>query len=309
MEIVSVKSSCAGVPRVIRSFAARIAVVTLGITTAVTLAACSGSSSDSGKPKIVASTDVWGSVAAAVGGPDVEVKSIIDNPAVDPHSYETSPTDAAAIRDAALVLYNGGHYDEFAEKAAAGRGKPSIAAFDLRSTPNDENEHVWYDMKTVDAVAGRIADELGRIDPEHKQAFTDRAAGFRAQLANISAITAKAAAAHPKTPVLQTEPLAHYLLLAADTDDRTPHAFEEAIEQGTDPSPADLAAVRDLLTGKQVRALVYNIQTEDKTTKDVAATAKSAGVPIVEVTETLPANTDFVKWQTDNATALAAALG
>ncbi|MFI7191284.1 metal ABC transporter solute-binding protein, Zn/Mn family [Nocardia nova] len=309
MEIVSVKSSCAGVPRVIRSFAARIAVVTLGITTAVTLAACSGSSSDSGKPKIVASTDVWGSVAAAVGGPDVEVKSIIDSPAVDPHSYETSPTDAAAIRDAALVLYNGGHYDEFAEKAAAGRGKPSIAAFDLRSTPNDENEHVWYDMKTVDAVAGRIADELGRIDPEHKQAFTDRAAGFRAQLANISAITAKAGAAHPKTPVLQTEPLAHYLLLAADTDDRTPHAFEEAIEQGTDPSPADLAAVRDLLTGKQVRALVYNIQTEDKTTKDVAATAKSAGVPIVEVTETLPANTDFVKWQTDNATALAAALG
>lgn len=293
----------------IRSFATRIAVVTLGITTAVTLAACSGSSSASGKPTIVASTDVWGSVAAAVGGPDVEVKSIIDSPAVDPHSYETSPADAAAIRDAALVVYNGGHYDEFAEKAAAGRGKPSIAAFDLRSAPSDENEHVWYDMKTVDAVAGRIADELGRIDPGHKQAFTDRAAGFRARLAGISAITAKAAAAHPKTPVLQTEPLAHYLLLAADTDDRTPHAFEEAVEQGTDPSPADLAAVRDLLTGKQVRALVYNIQTEDKTTKDVAATAKSAGVPILEVTETLPANTDFVKWQTDNATALAAALG
>ena len=293
----------------IRSFAARIAVVTLGITTAVTLAACSGTSSDSGKPKIVASTDVWGSVAAAVGGPDVEVKSIIDSPNVDPHSYETSPTDAAAIRDAALVVYNGGHYDEFAEKAAAGRGKPSIAAFDLRSAPNDENEHVWYDMKTVEAVAGRIADELGRIDPGHRQAFTDRAAALRGQLAGVTAITAKIAAAHPKSPVLQTEPLAHYLLAAADTDDRTPHPFEEAIEQGTDPSPADLAAVRDLLTGKRVRALVYNIQTEDKTTKDVAATAKSAGVPIVEVTETLPANTDFVKWQTDNATALAAALG
>ncbi|MBF5000299.1 zinc ABC transporter substrate-binding protein [Nocardia sp. BSTN01] len=286
-----------------------MAVVTLGLTTAVTLAACSGTSSDSGKPKIVASTDVWGSVAASVGGPDVEVKSIIDSPNVDPHSYETSPTDAAAIRDAALVVYNGGHYDEFAEKAAAGRGKPSIAAFDLRSAPNDENEHVWYDMKTVDAVAGRIADELGRIDPEHRQAFADRAAALRGQLAAVTAITAKIAAAHPKSPVMQTEPLAHYLLAAADTDDRTPHPFEEAIEQGTDPSPADLATVRDLLTGKQVRTLVYNIQTEDKTTKDVAATAKSAGVPIIEVTETLPANTDFVQWQTGNATALAAALG
>ncbi len=295
----------------IRNFAARIAVATLGATTAFTLAACSASSSDSGKPRIVASTDVWGSVAAAVGGPDVEVKSIIDSPTVDPHSYQTTPSDAAAIRDAALVVYNGGHYDEFAEKAAEGRGRPTLSAFELRAgaAATDENEHVWYDMNTVGAVADRIADELGRVDPEHKQAFTERAATLRGQLAGVTAITAKIAAAHPKSPVLQTEPLAHYLLVAADTADRTPHSFAEAIEQGTDPAPADLAAVRDLLNTRQVRALVYNIQTEDKTTKDVAATAKSAGVPVVDVTETLPANTDFVKWQTDNATALAAALG
>ncbi|MEU6564452.1 metal ABC transporter solute-binding protein, Zn/Mn family [Nocardia nova] len=295
----------------IRSLVARIAVVTLGATTAFTLAACSGSSSDSGKPSVVASTDVWGSVAAAVGGPDVEVKSIIDNPTVDPHSYQTTPSDAAAIREAALVVYNGGHYDEFAEKAAEGRDKPTLAAFDLRAgaAAGDENEHIWYDMNTVGAVADKIAAELGDIDPEHKQGFADRAAALRGRLAGVTAITAKIAAAHPKSPVLQTEPLAHYLLLAADTDDRTPHEFEEAIEQGTDPAPADLAAVRDLLNAKKVRALVYNIQTEDKTTKDVASTAKSAGVPVIEVTETLPEHTDFVKWQTDNANALAAALG
>lgn len=293
----------------IRNFAVRIAVATLGVTTALTLAACSSSDSDSGKPTVVASTDVWGSVAAAVGGPDIEVKSIIDSPTEDPHSYQTTPADAAAIHDAALVVYNGGHYDEFAEKAAQGRTEPTISAFDLRTAPNDENEHLWYDMGTVGAVANKIADELGQIAPEHKQAFADRAAALRGRLANVTAITAKIAATHPKSPILQTEPLAHYLLVAAGTDDRTPHAFEEAIEQGTDPAPADLAAIRDLLTTKQVRALIYNIQTEDKTTKDVAATARSAGVPIVEVTETLPANTDFVKWQTDNATALAAALG
>ncbi|MEV5652702.1 zinc ABC transporter substrate-binding protein [Nocardia sp. NPDC052254] len=294
-----------------RNLVARIAVVTLGATTAFTLAACSGTSSDSGKPRIVASTDVWGSVAAVVGGPDVEVKSIIDNPTVDPHSYQTTPSDAAAIREAALVIYNGGDYDEFASKAAEGRDKPTLAAYDLRTgaAAHDENEHIWYDMNTVSAVADKIAAELGDIDPAHRQAFTDRAAALRGQLAGVTALTAKIAAAHPKSPVLQTEPLAHYLLLAADTDDRTPHEFEEAIEQGTDPAPADLAAVRDLLNTKQVRALVYNIQTEDKTTQDVASTAKRAGVPVVEVTETLPENTDFVKWQTDNANALAAALG
>ncbi|MBO0855982.1 MAG: zinc ABC transporter substrate-binding protein [Nocardia sp.] len=269
--------------------------------------ACSGGSTTT--PEIVASTDVWGSVAAAVAGPDIAVKSLIGGPNTDPHSYQSTTADALALREARLVVYNGGNYDEFAEKAVRGRSAPSINAFDLRSATADDNEHVWYDMNTVGAVAGRIADELGRIDPAHARAFTDRANAFRARLAGVTAITAKIAATHPKAPVLQTEPIAHYLLTAADVEDRTPHEFEEAIEQGTDPAPADLATTRDLLTTKAVRALVYNIQTEDKTTKDLADSAERAGVPVIDVTETLPAHSDFVTWQTGNANALAAALG
>ncbi len=291
-----------------RSFAVRMAAVAMGVAAAAGLTACGNSSNDSDKVTVVASTDVWGSIAAAIAGPDVEVKSIIDSPTEDPHEYQTSPTDAADIRDAALVIVNGGDYDEFAEKAAEGRGKPTINAFELKSG-TDENEHVWYDVNTVDAVAAKIASELGAADQEHAQAYTERAEAFRGKLKEISAVTAKIATEHPKSPVLQTEPLAHYLLQAAGADDRTPHAFEEAVEQGTDPAPADVAAVRDLLTAKQVRALLYNVQTEDKTTKDIAATATAAGVPVVEVTETLPAGTDYVQWQTANAQALAKALG
>ncbi|WP_051499030.1 metal ABC transporter solute-binding protein, Zn/Mn family [Nocardia sp. BMG51109] len=283
----------------------------MGVATTAGLAACGGSNDSSGKPTIVASTNVWGSIAAAIAGTDAEVESIIDSPTEDPHEYQTSPSDAAHIRDAALVIVNGGHYDEFAEKAAEGRGKPTINAFDMKAgvAAGDENEHVWYDVPTVDAVAAKIATELGTVDAEHAQAYTERADAFRGRLKEISAITDGIAAAHPKSPVLQTEPLAHYLLLAAGADDRTPPAFAEAVEQGTDPAPADVAAVRELLTAKQVRALVYNAQTENKTTEDVAATAKTAGIPVLEATETLPEGTDYIQWQTGNAQALAKALG
>lgn len=293
-----------------RSLIARVAAVACGVATIATLAACASTVNNSGKPSIVASTNVWGSVAAAVAGPDAQVTSLISSPTEDPHSYQTTPEDAAKIHDAALVVYNGGHYDEFAEKAADGRGKPTIDAFDLRpaALSKDDNEHVWYDVPTVSAVATKIAAELGSIDKAHAQAYTDRAIQFDSKLKNITTLTDEIAAAHPNAPVLQTEPIAHYLLLAADADDRTPHPFEEAIEQGTDPAPADLAAVRDLLNNKQVRALVYNIQTEDKTTQNVAATAKAAGIPVVNVTETLPEGTDYLGWQTQNAKALAAAL-
>lgn len=89
----------------------------------------------------------------------------------------------------------------------------------------------------------------------------------------------------------------------------TPHEYQEAIEQETDPAPAAVAATRDLITGKQVRAMVYNVQTEDNTSKELRAQAEAADIPVVEVTETLPAGVDYVTWQTDNARAIASALG
>ncbi|CAM4478129.1 zinc ABC transporter substrate-binding protein [Nocardia ninae] len=290
------------------SLARRFAVVAAGVTAALALTACGSDAKDSGKPTVIASTDVWGNIAATIAGPDASVESIITDPAADPHSHETSAVESAKLRDADLVVYNGGGYDEFAEKAVAGRDKRTVDAFESRPNKADENEHVFYDLNTVAAVADQIATSLGELAPGAASAFTERATTFKNGLAGITAIATKFAAEHPQTPVLQTEPLAHYLLLAAGVTDRTPHEFQEAIEQETDPAPAAVAATRELLTGKQVRALVYNVQTQDKITKELRSVAQSNGLPIIEVTETLPAGTDYLQWQTKNAQALTAAL-
>ncbi|MEV0298138.1 zinc ABC transporter substrate-binding protein [Nocardia sp. NPDC050710] len=282
--------------------------VAVGVATALALTAC-GSSDDSDKPQVVASTNVWGTIAATVAGPDATVTSLITDPAADPHSHETSAVESAKISDADLVVYNGGGYDEFVEKALSGKDKRTVDAFESRTDKSDENEHVWYDVSTVGAVADQIAGALGEIDSAHAADFTARAAAFKSQLAGITAATGAIAAQHPKTPVLQTEPLAHYLLLAAGAADRTPHEFQEAMEQETDPAPAAVAEIRDLLTGKQVRALVYNVQTQDKVTRDLRELAVTSGVAIVEMTETLPEGMDYIQWQTANTAALAKALG
>ncbi|MFC9892834.1 metal ABC transporter solute-binding protein, Zn/Mn family [Nocardia sp. NPDC127579] len=289
-------------------FALKLTGLVVGAATTLTLTACGTSDNTSGKPSVVASTNVWGSIATSIAGDDAEVSSIITDPAADPHSHETSAVESAKISDADLVVYNGGGYDEFMEKAVADTGKKTVDAFTARADQSDENEHVWYDVDTVGAVADRIAAALGEIDAEHKQGYADRAAAFKARLAAIAALTTRIAEQHPKTPVLQTEPLAHYLLLDAGAEDRTPHDFQEAIEQETDPSPAAVAATRDLLSGKQVRALIYNVQTEDKITKDLRGLADSTGTAVVQVTETLPEGADYIQWQTGNAEALASAL-
>ncbi|MEV6215901.1 zinc ABC transporter substrate-binding protein [Nocardia sp. NPDC051833] len=282
--------------------------LTAGVAAAVVLTACGGSSKDGDGLSIVASTNVWGSIATAVAGPDVQVTSIISDPAADPHSFETSATDTAKISDADLVVFNGGHYDEFIEKAISGKNKRTVEAFEQRTDKSDDNEHVWYDVTTVAAVADRIAAQLGEVDTANAAAYTERATAFKNQLIGVSTITGTIATQHPNAPVAQSEPLAHYLLLAATAQDKTPHEFQEAIEQETDPAPAAVAATRDLITGKQVKALIYNTQTQDKITQDLRAAAQSSGVNVVEVTETLPAGVDYIQWQTANAKALAAAL-
>ncbi|KAN85402.1 zinc/manganese transporter substrate-binding protein, partial [Mycobacterium tuberculosis variant bovis B2 7505] len=59
---------------------------------------------------------MWGSVARAVTGGHVPVKSILTGAHADPHSYQASPADAAAIVDAELVIYNGGGYDPWVDQ-------------------------------------------------------------------------------------------------------------------------------------------------------------------------------------------------
>ncbi|MFC9552974.1 metal ABC transporter solute-binding protein, Zn/Mn family [Rhodococcus sp. NPDC056960] len=316
--------------RVSSGFRAATAAVGLSVAATLTLSACGSDTTGDGTLTVVASTNVWGSVAQAVAGDKVDVTSIVTEPSSDPHSFEASPADAAKLTDASLIVYNGGGYDHFVDDiiGTGNSDQLTVNAFDLLQggahegedehaaggdsheghDHGDVNEHVWFDVDTVDATAQSIADKLGQLDPDNADAYKANAAAFHGQLEQISTITDGIAAAHPGAPVAQTEPIAHYLLQSAGLKDVTPPDFTSAIENGNDPAPAAIAATRQLLTDKQVQALVYNVQTQDRVTQDVRATAESAGIPVVEVTETLPEGLDYIQWQTNTAESLAAAL-
>ncbi|MDJ0359205.1 zinc ABC transporter substrate-binding protein [Rhodococcus sp. H29-C3] len=286
---------------------------------------------------IVASTNVWGSVAQAVAGDLASVESIIADPSADPHSYEASAADAAKVAEASLVVYNGGGYDEFIDDILGSEGKnvPSVNAYDLvgsdhthdaeEAAPNgstdstdstdghghshgDANEHVWFDAEVAASTAESIAEKLGQLDPDNAAQYTANADTFHDQVHRITDVTNKIAVDHANAPVAQTEPIAHYLIEESDLDDRTPEDFKNALESGNDPSPASIAATRDLLTSKSVRVLVYNIQTQDAVTQDIRSTAEAAGIPVVEVTETLPEGKTYIEWQTQAAEDLESAL-
>jgi zinc/manganese transport system substrate-binding protein len=295
------------VPRTRRAIAALIATVATGVS----LAACSSSGSSHDGVTLVTSTDVWASVAEAVAGDHATVTALYTSPDGDPHEFTPTPKDSAKIADADVVLMNGGHYDEYLADAQKSPSAAVIDAFEIHggsTAAGTTNEHVFYDLATVSTVAHKVADALAGKDPANSVSYQQNATDFSNAVKGIQERVAAIKSTATGRQVAQTEPLAEYLLTAAGLVDATPSGFENAIEAGQDPSAADTAAIQDLLRDKKVKALLYNTQATDETTRTLESIAAKAGLPVVDLTETLPAGKNYVQWQTDNVAAIAKAV-
>jgi zinc/manganese transport system substrate-binding protein len=283
--------------------------LTVGLAVAVfAVAGCSsaGSAHDNGGISVVASTDVWGSVAEAVAGGHASVTSIETGANADPHSFEATPGDVAKITDASLVVYNGGGYDHWVDDVLASDHEiNAVDAYSLRNSAPPANEHVFYDVEAAKAVAEEIGKRLGEIDSAHADEYRSNASAFGKQADEIAASAHQIGTTHPSGSVVATEPVAYYLLRNAGIIDRTPPGFASAAEEGDDPSPADVAAMLDLVNTRQVSALLFNPQTESAATKQIRDAAARVSLPVVTVTETLPEGVDYLTWQRDTVDELA----
>jgi zinc/manganese transport system substrate-binding protein len=315
--------------------AAALALLTLaGCGAGDTAAPATGRDGDA-RLSVVTSTNVYGSIAEAVGGDRVSVESLITDPAADPHSYESTPSDAAKVSRAAIVVFNGGGYDDWMPQLVESTGgghsvidvaelsglAPAEEADEHAGESPDEhaaheeaghgelNEHFWYHLPTVQKIATRLAADLGAADAAHAAEYTANAEKFNGEVAALLTESQAVAAAHSGARVAITEPLPVYLIEAAGLTDVTPEEFAEAVEEDIDPPAAVLQETLALFAGNPVEALILNAQTQTPTTDQVRQAARTAGVPVVEVTETLPANeTDYLTWMGAQIDALAGAL-
>jgi zinc/manganese transport system substrate-binding protein len=279
-----------------------------------------GGSAGGSAVSVVASTDVWGDVVAQIAGDlapaRVKITSIIDDPDADPHSYEADPHNQLALAKAAIVVENGGGYDDFVHtmlRAHHAAGVTVIDAVDVsgQAAPAGGalNEHVWYDVPTVQRVAARIEAALAAADPADAATFAANAAAFDTGLAGLERTEARIKQQYAGAGVAITEPVPLYLLQASGLVNRTPADFSEAIEEGTDVAPAVLKETEDLFAQHRVRLLAYNEQTSGAETQAVLKAAQQAGIPVVPVTETLPAGEDYLTWMGANLAAVEKALG
>ena len=275
------------------------------------LGGCAGAPAPHDRVRVVAVERVYGDVARQLGGAAVEVTTILDSPSADPHDYEPTTRDADAISDADVVIENGLGYDAFADHllaASPNADRTLVNVGMLGDHRLGDNPHVWYEMRSLRRLSDALANDLARRKPAARDAIDGRRAAFDAWIDAFSARLATLAKRREGTRVAITEPVFDYVLHAARLDIATPAAFSHAIEEGNDPAPQDVDAMRALIGGRGVAAFVYNAQTVEPSTTNLLALAASARVPVVPVTETLPPNETTQAWMDRELSALARAL-
>ncbi|UTT38999.1 zinc ABC transporter substrate-binding protein [Glutamicibacter mishrai] len=312
------------------------------------LAGCASTGSeasegDTSAVKVVATTNVYGQVARAVGGDNVSVSEIITSAAQDPHSYEPTTRDKLTVSEANVVLANGGGYDQFMDSLV--QSLPSDQASNVQlihavdtspiaKEPEEEeahegesaeehaehadeesheghdhagyNEHIWYDLDSMSALADELADTFGKADAANAQQYTKNADEFNAGIKQLQTQLSDAKLEGKK--FVMTEPVPFHLLDDAGMENTTPEGLSEAIEEGEGIAPMTLKKAQDLLVNGKSDILAYNVQTEGNETKALKKNAESGKVPVVDFSETIQDDSSYLDWMNSNISNLASAI-
>jgi zinc/manganese transport system substrate-binding protein len=185
-------------------------------------------------------------------------------------------------------------HEEHAEEAAAA-DEHGHAAY---------NEHVWYDLESMRLLSDEIAKRLAELKPDEAATFTANAAALTSDLENLEARVADLHGSLDGNHFAMTEPVPFHLLEDLGMTDATPEGLSESIEGGGEVSPQAFNEMGKRFESGDIDVLAYNTQTESPQTERIRKQADAANVAVVDFTETLPPNTDYVAWMESNIQAM-----
>ena len=260
--------------------------------------------------KVVAAENFYGDLASQIGGENVAVTSILNNPDDDPHLFEASPETAKALTDAKIVIVNGVDYDPWMEKLVSAHkapGRKEIIVGALVGHKPGDNPHLWYDPAYMKAAAKALVTDLIAVDPAHKADYEQGQAKF---LESLKPLDDKIAAMHKSfagLPVTASEPVFGYQagLIGLKVHNEK---FALAVMNNAEPTASEVAGFENDLKGHKVKVMMYNAQASEPAVQRLVQMAKDNGIPVVGVSETEPPNSTYQDWMLGQLNALDKAL-
>lgn len=275
---------------------ARIAIAALAsVGMLASVAACGSgrsSSEKSGTIEVVASVNQWGTVAKTLGGGNVNVTSIINSTNVDAHDYEPTTSDIAKLQKAQVIIVNGAGYDAWAVKAAQSANATIVNAAAVGGVNDGENPHVWFSADVRKAVAQAITEAYEQADAAKKSDFDKLHDQWKSEENNVESKIAEVKQKSDGLAYAATESVASYLAEDMGLTDATPSGYARATANESEPTSTDIKQFTDALKAGEIKLLIVNTQEESELTGKITNAAKSANVPMVELTEQMPEQYD-----------------
>lgn len=250
---------------------------------------------------VVATTNVWGNITNQLAGACAKVTTIITSPTADPHDFQPDSTTSQAYTTAKLAVENGLGYDAWSDQIISSLGSGAPPVLNLGQTVGltvGDNPHIWYSPTYVQQSAAAITSALKQQLPDGASEF-DRAAGeFQTNLGPYLKEIESIKKTYPGTPIGSTESIFVYMAQATGLNLTTPPQFMTAIANDSDPTSQSVATFTGQIKSKQIKALMYNTQTDGGLPNQMLKLAQQSGVPVVDITETLtPEGASFQQWQ------------
>lgn len=135
---------------------------------------------------VVASFTVLADMAKQIGGPDIEVKSLV-GPNGDPHSFEPTAQDSRALAQAQVVVVNGLGLEGWMDRlvtASGYRGQLTVASQGIKQNRMQEegktvvDPHAWNSLANGAVYVRNITQALEKADPAHAQQYAQRSADY-----------------------------------------------------------------------------------------------------------------------------------
>lgn len=246
----------------------------------------SGADAGTTRPSIVVTTTIWGDVVSNIVAGDAEVQVLMPLGA-DPHGFQASSQQVAAIHDADLVVANGlgleeGLGDVLATAEGDGANLLEIAPL-LDPLPfggGDMDPHVWMDPMRAAEGARIIGEELAAIDPNAD--WEDRADAYAATLVETDRVTQDTLASIPtkeRRLVTNHDALGYFA-------DRYDFVVVGTVIPGgsslADPSSAELADLVETM-GREDVTVVFAEATQPAALAEAVASELGEEVQVVEL--------------------------
>lgn len=293
-----------------------LSLICASAATVVVVAGCATekpAGNASARIAVVAAENVWGSIAAQLGGERVSVTSIIASPDADPHDYEPTAADARALASAQYVVENGAGYDPWVAKLIAANpvpARPVLTVGQLVGVKEGGNPHRWYSPDDVHRVIDQISADYQRIDPAHWAYFDQQRQNYETHgLARYNQLIADIKSKYRGTSIGASESIVTPLAQDLGLRMATPESFLDAISEGIDPTAADKITTDQQIETRQIKIFIFNSQNSTPDVTALVTAAKERGIPVAMLTETLvPATASFQDWQADQLEGIQQAL-